>query len=147
MGRKKRRTPLKEQQLPVNAERLTAHRKRRQKLVITWTIIVLALALAAVLAYSVWPRPLPYAGFAACLTQKGAVMYGTDWCSHCQAQKQMFGTAFKSVTFVNCDYTRACQDKNISGYPTWILADGTRLEGDQPLGLLGEKTGCVLSQQ
>jgi hypothetical protein len=34
----------------------------------------------------------------------------------------------------------------VTGYPTWILADGTRLEGEQPLGLLGEKTGCALPQ-
>jgi hypothetical protein len=143
MGRKRRSraAPAAEQ---VNAERVDAQRRRRQKLVITWSIIIVSLVLVGALVYSLWPRPSPYVGFAQCLTAKGAAMYGTDWCSHCQSQKRQFGVAFKEIAYVNCDYSLACQEQNVTGYPTWILADGTRLEGEQPLGLLGEKTGCAL---
>ena len=145
MGRKRRSraAPAAEQ---VNAERVDAQRRRRQKVIITWSIIILALVLVGAFAYSRWPRPSPYVGFAQCLSAKGAVMYGTDGCGHCQSQKRQFGVAFKEVAYVNCDYSLACQERNVTGYPMWILADGTRLEGEQPLGLLGEKTGCVLPQ-
>src|SRR3989338_7753649 len=41
--------------------------------------------------------------FAACLTNKGAVMYGAgDFCSYCADQKNLFGEAFSKVTFVSC---------------------------------------------
>ena len=40
---------------------------------------------------------------AKCLTEKNVVMYGTEWCSHCQNQKKAFGDDFKDVTFVDCD--------------------------------------------
>jgi hypothetical protein len=143
-GKRHKERPQASAQAHVNPERLDAGRKRRQRLLLTWSFVIVAALLVGLVAYSLVPKPSPYVGFAQCLAQKGAVMYGTDWCGHCQDQKRMFGTAFKGVVFVNCDYSRACLDNNVTGYPTWILADGTRLEGEQPLGLLAEKTGCTL---
>ena len=35
----------------------------------------------------------------------------------------------------------ACLNVDITGFPTWILADGTRLEGDKSLKELAEKVG------
>ncbi len=148
MGRRKRHAratvPDAAGEPRISQERAEALRKRRQKVLITWGFVGAALILLAILLLELLPKPSPYAAFATCLTKNGAVMYGTDWCSHCQAQKRMFGTAFKEMVFVNCDYSKACEAKNVTGYPTWILADGTRLEGEQPLGLLAEKTGCAL---
>lgn len=86
--------------------------------------------------------------FAECLTEKGAVMYGADWCPHCQNQKRMFGGAFSLVNYVECpDDPQRCLDAGIEGYPTWIFADGTKLTGEQKLETLAEKTGCLFKNE
>lgn len=81
--------------------------------------------------------------FAQCLTEKGAVEYGAYWCSACEAQKKDFGASFEYINYVECGYDpSACSD--IQYTPTWILSDGERLVGRQPLEVLAEKTGCEL---
>ena len=81
--------------------------------------------------------------FAVCLTEKGAVMYGAYWCSHCTAQKEAFGTAFSKIKYVECEVQKQkCADETIAGLPTWKFADGSRLEGEQGFEMLAEKTGC-----
>ena len=83
--------------------------------------------------------------FAQCLTAKGAIMYGAAWCPHCQREKKGFGEAFKYVSYVECpDNPKLCTEKGISGYPTWILGDGTKLEGEQGVEKLSTVTGCVI---
>lgn len=129
----------------VNPERLAAAKRRRRKLLLTWAIVLSALVLVGLIVYQLLPKEPAGDSFARCLTEKGAVMYGTDLCSHCQDQKRLFGSTFAAVTFVNCDYSAACKEKNVSRIPTWIFADGTRLEGKQPLERLAEMTGCRLS--
>jgi len=58
---------------------------------------------------------------ALCLTQKGVIMYGTERCPHCQNQKKLFGDAFSSIHYVDCDLSPAqCQAANITGYPTRV---------------------------
>jgi len=89
--------------------------------------------------------------FATCLKDKGAVFYGAFWCTHCQAQKKLFGSSQKLLPYVECStadgqgQTQACIEKKITGYPTWIFADGTELNGEIPLQQLADKTSCVLS--
>ena len=80
--------------------------------------------------------------FARCLSEKGAVMYGTEWCSHCQEQKARFGKSFSFVEYVDCDKNREeCLEKGIRGYPTWII-NGERYSGVQSLKKLSELTSC-----
>lgn len=89
-------------------------------------------------------------GFAQCLKSKGAKMYGAWWCPHCADQKEMFGYAFQYVNYTECSpeglktMNDTCKQAGIKGYPTWQFADGSRVEGPQPLNVLGEKTGCKL---
>lgn len=60
--------------------------------------------------------------FAKCLTEKGWVMYGAAWCSHCVAQKALFGTSFQFIKYVECpDNIQLCTDKGVNGYPTWVV--------------------------
>jgi len=62
--------------------------------------------------------------FAKCLTEKGFTMYGAEWCSHCKAEKAMFGSSFKYINYVECpDNLQLCIDKGIAGYPTWIRSN------------------------
>ena len=82
--------------------------------------------------------------FAQCLTEKGAKMYGTEWCSHCKSQKKRFGEYFEFVDFTDCDQEKdVCEEAGISGYPTWVI-NGEKYSGNQPLSKLSEITGCSL---
>ncbi len=100
--------------------------------------------------------PGKYDTFATCLKDKGATFYGAFWCPHCQAQKKLFGSSAKLLSYVECStadgsgQNQICKDKNISGYPTWELADGTRLPVENSAGVtletLAAKTSCELPQ-
>jgi len=81
---------------------------------------------------------------AECLTENGAILYGTEWCGYCQRQKESFGDSFSDVTFIDCDYNRdACVEAGISGYPTWRI-NGQNYPGLQSLEKLSSLTGCEL---
>jgi len=83
--------------------------------------------------------------FAECLTSRGAVMYGADWCSHCQNEKKAFGQSFRLVQYVECpDDPQKCLEAGIKGYPTWMFPDGRKLEGEQGLTRLASESGCSL---
>lgn len=87
-----------------------------------------------------------YDAFATCLTDSDAVMYGTEWCSHCNDQKALFGKSFIFVSFVDCDISpRACERAGIEGYPTWIISNES-FSGTQSLGKLASLTGCELTR-
>ena len=96
-----------------------------------------------------------YDAFATCLKDKGAVFYGAFWCPHCQAEKKLFGSSEKLLPYVECStsiggQTQFCKDKKITAYPTWELADGTRLLVENSDGVslktLAQKTSCVLPE-
>lgn len=90
--------------------------------------------------------------FAQCLEEKGAVFYGAFWCPHCQAQKAIFGKSQKHLPYVECSTANGkgqisyCNERGITGYPTWEFADGSREPGELSLETLAEKTGCSLSE-
>lgn len=82
--------------------------------------------------------------FAQCLSDKGAVMYGAYWCSHCKAQKAEFGSSFKNINYVECtEDPDKCTAAGVQGYPTWKIAS-TTLTGEQPLETLATEIGCNL---
>lgn len=83
---------------------------------------------------------------AQCLTAKWVTMYGTNRCSHCQAQKELFGyEAFTKINFVDCDKNKnACGLAWVKWYPTWAFADGTKLEGTQNFDALAAKAWCSI---
>lgn len=94
-------------------------------------------------------RATAYDSFAQCLTDAGAKFYGAYWCPHCQNQKRMFENS-KNLPYIECStpngqaQTQICIDAGITGYPTWEFADGSRLDGEQELATLAEKTSCAL---
>jgi len=90
-------------------------------------------------------EPSEYDTFAACLTESGAKMYGTDWCPHCKDQKELFGSSFDKIDYINCEsYRTKCQQAGVQGYPTWIFEDGSQVAGTQQLKVLADKTNCEL---
>ena len=94
-----------------------------------------------------------YDDLAMCLTSNNAELYGAFWCPHCQKQKKAFGKSFKHINYIECDprdesgQPELCTEKDIQGFPTWILGDGTRLEGQVDLKELAEKTGCPYPEE
>jgi hypothetical protein len=88
--------------------------------------------------------------FAQCLSTKGAKMYGAYWCPHCADQKEMFGSSFAYAPYVECGVkgshapAQVCTDADVKHYPTWVFADGSRVEGAHSLEFLGQETGCPL---
>lgn len=100
------------------------------------------------------PADPKWVALAQALTKAGAKMYGAFWCSHCQDQKAMFGSAFKEVTYIECapdtknpyKQAEACKANNIEGYPTWIFADGSRVESVMTYDQLAQKIGFTPAQ-
>lgn len=90
-------------------------------------------------------------GFAQCLKTAGAEFYGAFWCTHCQEQKEDFGTSAKYLPYIECSKSnnsqmQVCIDNKIESYPTWRFKDGTSQTGRLSLQVLAEKTQCVLPQ-
>lgn len=85
-------------------------------------------------------------GLAMYMGQRGAVMYGSYKCPHCNQQKQMFGGAFKYIKYVECNpggenaNPSLCLAKGIINYPTWEI-DGRFYEGAMPLEELASISG------
>jgi thiol-disulfide isomerase/thioredoxin len=111
-------------------------------------VIVLALGIGGTVYLK--NRPGPLDEFAQCLKKKNVVFYGAFWCPHCQNTKQMFGRSARLLPYVECStpdgqaQNETCNSKGIKSYPTWIFPDGTRLEGEQSLSTLADKSGCPL---
>lgn len=143
MNRLERRVQKKEhREEEIAAQRANFKKRQRNKTIFNYSIIAIILIAAAYAVYvSTRSTPGQHDDLAKCLTAKGAVMYGTDWCSHCQDQKRLFGESFKYVTYVNCDLHQdlpACQQ----GFPHWVFPTGPPLSGSQELTTLQERTGC-----
>lgn len=115
-------------------------------------MIAIAIVVAFAAAYYFgWHRHNSHLdAFAKCLTAKQAKMYGAFWCPHCEEQKEKFGSSFQYAPYVECGIKGSkgiepvCTEAGIKRFPTWVFADGTRVEGEHELEFLGEATGCSL---
>ncbi|MFA5934490.1 MAG: protein disulfide isomerase family protein [Candidatus Paceibacterota bacterium] len=124
---------------------------KENKIILIVTILVIFSVILFAFVKNTNTVPNKYDEFAKCLTEKGAVMYGAEWCSHCKEQKVVFSDSFKFIKYVECpDNTKLCLDKGVTGYPTWIIGTSTKtVEGfdkDTTMKELSEATGCVLPQ-
>jgi len=139
---KRERRKLKEsgeEALQAKAESTPPPKKKTSKLkVILWAAFIIIILAVSYSAYSL-TRPGPLDGFAKCLTEKGAVMYGAmDWCKYTQAQRGMFGNSFKYI-----DYHEHTELPGIRKTPTWVI-DGKWYENAQSFDVLAQATGCKL---
>ncbi len=111
-----------------------AKKKKRTKRLIIFSIIALLVA-----GFSVQRALAPgaYDGFAKCLAEKGAIIYGAiEWCKYTKEQAGMFGKSFKYLNYK--DYKEI---DNVKKTPTWVFK-GERYEGVQSFQRLSEITGC-----
>jgi hypothetical protein len=116
------------------------------------TILIAVLIVAALgLAIYLWKRPRVSRldAFAKCLAARQVKMYGLYWCTHCEEQKEMFGSAFQYVPYIECGTKGsraelpACKEAGVKNFPTWQFATD-RHEGVLRLESLSEKSGCSL---
>ncbi len=95
------------------------------------------------------PNP-KMASFAECVANSGAKLYGAFWCPHCISQRLALGVAQNKLPYVECSnsdataQTEACVSKKIDRYPTWIFADGSKVDEEISLDQISEKTSCVV---
>ena len=124
------------------------HRKKKNQTTII--IIVVALLFIGALIWFVkkdkattpTANAAQVQALAQCLSDKGMKMYGASRCPHCKAQKELFGTAFSKIEYVECTTeTVKCNIAGIQGYPTWIY-QGQKYEGEQTFEKLAEISGC-----
>ncbi len=123
----------------------------RQNKIIIGSAVIISLIIIIFAVVSINNKnkiPGLYDNFAQCLTDKGAIMYGAEWCAHCKEQKEIFGDSFRLIKYVECpDNTQLCIDRGIQGYPTWLIGTSTKLEGfDKKTTMkeLSDATGCPL---
>jgi glutaredoxin len=126
--------------------------KTSTKVVIGLVVIVTIVIIGFRITGNGPTEPGIYDEFAKCLTENGAVMYGAYWCPYCANQKEMFGSSFDYVNYVECDLRgnnanpALCNEKGVTNYPTWIFADGTARQGEIPLRVLASTTDCTLPE-
>jgi hypothetical protein len=119
---------------------------------LTW-ILVLVLAVAGLFALALYGGGRETGGpeldaFAKCVADKGFVMYGAYWCSHCQNEKKQYGSSFKYIKYVECTKeAERCTAAGIAGFPTWISGAGEKFEGELGLDKMSEVSGCSLPRQ
>lgn len=87
--------------------------------------------------------------FAQCLTEKGMKFFGSKNCGWCAKEKTLFGDSLQYVDYIECvgdddQWTKECQDAQITSVPTWQLPDGTKESGFKTLEQLAEISTCSL---
>ena len=108
------------------------------------TIIAVIVIFSSFTVYSYMKKPGQYDDFAKCLTEKGAVMYGNDFCSYTARQLTFFGKSRKYLNYVKCiDNKKLCDEKGIEITPTWEI-DGKMYEQTQNFEQLSALTGCEI---
>lgn len=112
---------------------------------ISWGLIIFSGLIFTLFLAGCGPTPEQIQQFAACLNEKGAVMYGASWCPHCTEQKEMFGAALGKINYVECSTEEnKCTAEGIQFLPTWKFSDGSIQTGVMTFSELAEKSGCVL---
>ena len=116
---------------------------KKMKIVKKLAIMISLLTMIVLVGCSNVPSdPGEFDALAQCLTEQGVTMYGTEWCSHCKAQKETFGSSFQYIDYIDCDNNRdACVEAGVEGYPTWSI-NGKNYPGEQPLERLASLAGC-----
>jgi|SRR2546429_9066855 Ca2+/H+ antiporter len=138
---------LRRKRQEANATGEGARTTRIGRKILIAVLIVAALALTMYLVKR--PRVSRLDAFAKCLAARQVKMYGLYWCTHCEEQKEMFGSAFQYVPYIECgakgSHTEQpnCVQAGVKNFPTWQFAT-ERHEGVLRLESLSEKSGCSL---
>ncbi len=103
---------------------------------------IIVFSVLAVRAYTI--KPGAYDDFAKCLTERGVVIYGNDFCQYTTKQLSFFGKSGKYLKYVKCiDNKQLCEKKGVKITPTWEIND-SMYEQVQTFENLARLSGCNL---
>lgn len=109
-----------------------------------FTSIVLIIILLGLSVNSYVKKPGQYDEFAKCLTEKGVVVYGNDYCQYTNQQLNFFGKSKKYLNYIKCyDNKQLCDEKEITITPTWEI-NGEMYEQVQTFERLSAISGCEI---
>jgi cyclophilin family peptidyl-prolyl cis-trans isomerase len=95
------------------------------------------------------PQAPNLVGFAQALADSGTQFFGAAWCPACTAQKEAFEDGAQFLPFVEVtnpdrSINQIGLDNNITVFPTWIFPNGSRLEGQQTLQTISDRSGVAI---
>jgi len=106
--------------------------------------IALIIFLSMYMVYGYINKPGQYDNFAKCLTEKGAVVYGNDYCQYTVKQLNFFGKSKQYLNYVKCaDNEKLCDEKGIQTTPTWEI-NGEMYVQVQTFERLAAVSGCEI---
>ncbi len=133
---------LKEEERKKEKEEL--YKSNKKTLRMGYIIIIVLLIGAGYSVYALMASSSKYDSFAQCLKDKGAIVYGNDFCQYTGKQLAMFGSSAKKLNYVKCaENKNLCDDNGIKITPTWEI-NGNFYKEVQQLQRLSELTGCKL---
>ena len=139
--RKALKRKLREERENQQARRMS--RDKLKKRATTVSLVILIIAALGALFFVMGSASGKYDGFARCLKEKGAVIYGDDFCEFTKRQMGMFGSSFGYLNYVKCAENSAlCESKGVSVTPTWEVG-GSMYSGVQTFEKLSEVSGCT----
>lgn len=132
----------------LNQHKTDVHSGKKKKLnVRLYAVIVILVLIVLFLSWtfiSNSKKPGKYDDFAKCLTEKGAVIYGNDFCEYTRKEMNFFGKSSKYLNYIKCINNKAlCDSKGVKLTPTWEI-NGEMHEQVQTLERLAYLTGCKL---
>ena len=106
--------------------------------------LIVIVGLSAYMVTSNMNKAGDYDTFARCLTEKGVVVYGNDYCQYTVKQLNFFGKSKESLNYVKCaENPVLCDEKKVTITPTWEI-NGKMYEQVQTFEQLAAYSGCVL---
>ena len=118
--------------------------KTNTKKYFIFIIIGLIVILSSITIYFYMQKPGQYDDFTKCLTEKGVVVYGNDFCTYTTKQLNFFGKSKQYLNYVKCiDNGKLCDEKGIDVTPTWEI-DGKMYEQTQNFETLSALSGCEI---
>lgn len=112
-----------------------------------YTVVLLLLVAITIFSYTFYLRskmPGQYDKFAECITEKGAIIYGNDFCSYTNKQLNFFGKSKKYLNYIKCaENKELCDSKFIKITPTWEI-NGKMYTQVQSFERLSELTDCKI---
>jgi glutaredoxin len=116
--------------------------KRNTAIVGMVIIIILAIALYFVFFSKPTGQVTTKDSFAKCLTARGATFYGSSSCGHCTRQKELFGSSFQYIKYIECSMNQElCRNAGVLAYPTWVI-NGQTYVGEKTFQELADLAGC-----
>jgi hypothetical protein len=114
----------------------------RKYIILSLILLIILFSIITVSSYA--KKPGKYDEFAKCLTEKGAIIYGNDYCSYTINQLSFFGKSKKYLNYVKCAYNeRLCNEKEIEITPTWEIKGEMYLQV-QTFERLSALSGCEI---